>query len=85
MIASGSLSSDDPGCYIGAPVDIQKKRKKSTKWKNVTRTYTEVDGDYETSIPVRKGKYRARSPGFSSPDGRQVCARVVSATRRYRP
>lgn len=85
LIASGQLDSDDPGCYIGAPIDIQKKMKKKKKWKRVLRTFTDSGGRYQTEMPIRRGVYRAKSIRFSSPDGSQVCARVFSPKKRYRP
>lgn len=85
LIASGQLDSDDPGCYIGAPIDIQKKMKKKKKWKRVLRTFTDSGGRYQTEMPIKRGVYRAKSIRFSSPDGSQVCARVFSPKKRYRP
>ncbi len=91
LIVSGTLSSDDPGCYRGAPVDVQKRvvkkrnGKKVVRWKKITRDITNFDGEYEAAIAPKKGRYRTRSIRYSDDTGMQICAFVVSAVRRYRP
>jgi hypothetical protein len=91
LIVSGTLSSDDPGCYRGAPVDVQKRvvkkrnGKKVVRWKKITRDITNFDGEYEAAIAPKKGRYRTRSIKYSDDTGMQICAFVVSPVRRYRP
>lgn len=91
LIVSGTLSSDDPGCFRGAPVDVQKRvvrkrnGKKVVRWKKITRDITNFDGEYEAAIAPRKGRYRTRSIKYSDDTGMQICAYVVSSVRRYRP
>jgi hypothetical protein len=91
LIVSGVLSSDDEGCYRGAPVDVQKKvvkrrnGKKVVRWKQLKRDITDAQGNYAMAINPKKGRYRTRSIRFSDDTGMQICAFVKSPVRRYRP
>jgi hypothetical protein len=89
-IAKGKMTSDDPNCVTGAPVDIQKRKK--GQWRKLRKpkeadghtTHVLPSGKYQVAIPKRNGRYRALSIEFSSPDGMQVCARTVSDVVRHR-